>query len=116
MKEHLGRHLADLFALEFGIPDDPISPAKINSDLRETIVHRQCKSVTLHPAFVLQGQRKGLAERDRNILDSVMLIDMQIAFCIDAQVEAAVTRKLFEHVIKKGNAGDNFESAFAVKI
>src|SRR5438445_13618631 len=101
MKEHLGRHLAYLFAVEFCLPDDPISPTKIKSDLRETIVHRQCKSVTLHPAFVLQGQRKGLAERDRNILDRVVFVRLQIAFCIDAQVEAAVTGKLLEHVVEE---------------
>src|SRR5688572_21473811 len=41
MEEHLCRHLADLFAFEFGIPNDPVSPAKIDSDLCEAIIHRQ---------------------------------------------------------------------------
>ena len=81
MKEHLCRHLADHFALEFRIPDDPVPSAEIDRDLSQTVIHRQTKPVSLHSSFLPSASRKRFAESDRDVLDRVVLVDVQIAFC-----------------------------------
>src|SRR5204863_9761045 len=51
--------------------------------------------------------RHGLAERDPQILDRVVLIDVEIALGVDPQVERPVTRHELEHVIQKPDARAN---------
>ena len=45
------------------------------------------------------------AERDADVFDGVMLIDVEIAGGLDLQVEAAVPGDQVEHVIEKADAG-----------
>src|SRR5438132_3818482 len=44
-----------------------------------------------------------------------MLIDIQVARCVDRQVEGAVPREQFEHVIEEANARLHVVPAFAVE-
>ena len=57
--------------------------------------------------------RHRLAERDAEILDGVMLIDVEIAGGVDLQVEAAVPREQLQHVIEKADAGADVVAALA---
>ena len=49
--------------------------------------------------------RQRLAERDAEILDRVVLIDVEIAVGLDAQVEGAMPRDQLQHVIEETDAG-----------
>ncbi len=56
------------------------------------------------------------AERDADVLDGVVLINVEIAARGEFQIEAAVARNLFEHVIEETNAGRDLRLAAAVEI
>jgi hypothetical protein len=48
---------------------------------------------------------KRLAERDADVLDGVVGVDVQVALRLDVEVEHAVARHLVEHVLEKRHAG-----------
>ena len=86
--------------------DDRVRPAaEVDRRHRERLVHRHHEIAgAIDAAPVAEGLRDRLAERDAEILDSVMLIDIEIAARIDAQVEPPVPREELEHVIEKPDA------------
>src|SRR4030095_6991119 len=49
--------------------------------------------------------RHGFAERDADILDGVVLVDVEISLGADSKVEGAVSRHQLQHVIQKADAG-----------
>ena len=55
------------------------------------------------------------AERDADVFDGVMLIDVEIAGGLHLQIEAAVPRDEVEHVIEEADAGAVLEAALAVE-
>ena len=55
-----------------------------------------------------------LAERDADVLDGVVLIDVEIARRLQRQVEAAVPREQLEHVVEEADAGADVVAALAV--
>ena len=62
-------------------------------------------------AQVAQSLAQGLSERDADILDGVMLVDMQIAFGCDLDIHQRMARQLVEHVVEKADAGRNLARA-----
>ena len=54
--------------------------------------------------LVADGAGDRLAERDADILDAVVSVDMEIALGLDFEVDHAVAGDLVEHVIEKTNA------------
>lgn len=101
MREHFRRHLPNLFPLEICLPNQPRPAPKINRHLRQTIVHRQTKPIPLQTKLVTECFCKRLTQRQRRILDRMMLIYMQIALHTHPEVATRVSRQLVEHVIKK---------------
>ena len=55
MIKHFGWHVANLFSLKIGLPHQPISSSKIQCHLRQTIIHRQAKSIPLNAQFIADG-------------------------------------------------------------
>ena len=57
------------------------------------------------PRFLPSGFEHGFAERDAGVFDGVVLIDVEIAFGFDVQIESAVARDEIEHVVEEADAG-----------
>ena len=57
----------------------------------------------------------GLAERDADVLDRVVLIDVEVAGGVQREVEAAVPREQLQHVIEKTDAGADVVASLAVE-
>ena len=57
-----------------------------------------------------------LAQRDADVLDGVVRIDLQIAVGNDVDIDQAVARHLFEHVLEERQAGLHVECTGAVKV
>src|SRR6185437_10868916 len=55
-------------------------------------------------ALVAERLAQRLSERDPDILDGMVRVDVQIALRGDREIEHAVARDLIEHVIEKGDA------------
>ena len=68
------------------------------------------------PRRVAERGGDRLAERDAEIFDGVMLIDVEVACRVDGQVERAVAREQLQHVIEETDAGADLVLALAVEV
>ena len=62
------------------------------------------------------ASRERLAERDADVLDGVVVVDMPIALGADGHVDEGMARELIEHVVEKADAGRNVRLARTVEI
>ena len=60
--------------------------------------------------------RHGFTQRDADVLDGVVLVDVEIAAGVHVQIEAAMPRDQIEHVIEKTDARVIREPALAVDV
>src|SRR5215467_3007362 len=66
----------------------------------QRLVHRRVSGAVPRDAFfIAQGLGKGLTQTDRRVLDRMVVVNVQIAFTSDFEVEQPVTREKFEHVV-----------------
>src|ERR1700679_3419465 len=78
--------------------------AQIHCSNRQRLIHRHYKISSSHNALLItQGLTKRLAQRNANILDSVVLIDVKVTNALQRQIESAMPSKQFEHMIEKSN-------------
>ena len=68
------------------------------------------------PRRLPSALRHRFAERDADVLDGVMLIDVEVARGAHVEIERAMPRHQIEHVIEKADAGAVLERALAVEI
>src|SRR5690606_2491756 len=104
MEEHFCGHFANLFAREGRVPYQPGSPAKIDSDLGEAVVHRQAEAIAFDSSFVTQRLRKGFTQRERSVFNGMVFIDMEVSFYFDFKVKTSMPRKLVKHVVEEPQA------------
>ena len=116
MEEHLGRDVADVFAAELGVPNQPRPAAEVERDAAKAVVHRETEAVTLDAALVAQCFTQCLAERERRVLDGVMLVHLQVALDADGEIHARVPADLLQHVVEKAEAGEDVGAALAVEV
>ncbi len=62
-------------------------------------------AVPLNAALVAQRLLERFPDRDTDIFDGVMVVDMCVAVAGDAQAKPAVLAQQCEHVIEKADAG-----------
>ena len=80
--------------------------AQVERDDGQRLVHRHDEVAgAVDAAAIAQRLRHRFAERDAEVLDRVMLIDVEIAGGLDVEVEGAVPREQLQHVIEKPDAG-----------
>ena len=64
---------------------------------------------------VAERFERSLAERDSDILDGVVLVDVEVTGGAERQVEATVPGKQLQHVIEKPDPGADVVSPAAIK-
>ena len=104
MEEHLGGHVAYMFAMELGLPDEPGASAEVEGDMGMTVVHGQGEAVALDAALGAQRLVDALAQGEGGILDGVVLVNVEVALGVNEQVHLSVAGYLFQHVVKKSEA------------
>lgn len=98
-------------------PDKIGPPRNIERAAGQRLVHRRVsRSVARNPAFIAQCLQHRLANRDAGVFGGMMLVDMQVANCLDLQVNQRMAGQLLKHVVKKTDAGRHFINAGAVEI
>ncbi len=106
---------ADERAHERHVEFEPRTAGEIEDDARQRFVERHVRvAVAADAALVAERLSHGLAERDADVLDRVVRVDVQIALGRDGEVEHAMATHLVEHVIEKRNAGRKLRVAAAV--
>jgi hypothetical protein len=92
--------------MKLGLNNGVGSAANIDGGKAECFVHRNVSvRRSYDPSPVAQRLMQRLPKTDRNILNGVMLIDMQIADAAYLKVELAMFGNMFEHMVEKSNAG-----------
>ena len=56
-----------------------------------------------------------LAERERAILDRVVIVDLEVAPAFEDQIEAGVPGERAEHVVEEADAGRDLRPAAAIE-
>src|SRR5450432_923574 len=98
MRNQLGGQLPDALAIEFSIPDEVGPAAKIEGYLRFRLIHGQQKPVARNASFIAECRAQRRSQRQRAVLDRMMLIDLQVARAFKVQGKSAMFRDLLEHV------------------
>src|SRR6185295_4713991 len=113
----LGLQIADHRHLHLKIDHGVRTPAEIDRGHAEGLVHRHEEVAGAVDALAVADRlRDGLAERDAEIFDCVMLIDVEIPGRRDLQIEAAVPGEELQHVIEKADPGPDVVSAGALEL
>jgi hypothetical protein len=89
--------------------------AEVDGGHRQRVVHRHDEVPgAVDPLSRAERLQRRLAERNADVLDGVMLIDIEIARRFQREIEAAVPGKEFQHVVEEPDAGTDVVAALAV--
>src|SRR5262245_16061764 len=116
MWHQLCRQVADEVAPKLRLEDEKRSPAEIDGHFGIRFVHRQQEAVALNAALVAERLLERLPERQRNVLDGVVLVDVEIARALHVELEAAVLAELLEHVVEEAEARFRARLGLAVEV
>ena len=88
--------------------------AQIYGDHGQRLIHRHYEVSRAIDAFAV-AQRLGeqLADYDAYIFNGVVLVDIEIAFGLEREIEAAMLCEQLQHVIEEADPGRDFVLAFA---
>src|SRR5262245_7558731 len=115
--QQLGLEIADPGDLEAKVDHRMRASAEIDGCNTQCFVHRHHEiSRAIDPALRPECRRDRFSQRDPEILDGVMLVDVEVTECRHLQVECAVPGGQFQHVIEKADAGLDAVSAAAVEV
>jgi hypothetical protein len=89
---------------------DPVvqvaAPARVDHRPRQCVVERRVRvAEALDPQVVAERVAQRPSERDADVLDEVVLVDMEVARRLDLETEAPVHRERVEHVVEEADAG-----------
>ena len=104
--------LADPRARERDVELEPGPAREIDHDARQRLVERHVGvAVAAHAFLVADRLRERLAERDADVLDRVVRVDVQVALrASTSRSKHAVARDLVEHVVEERHAGRELAS------
>ena len=98
----LGVERADLVAHELGLEDQKRSTGNVDRNPRQRLVHWYVHvGISRDALHIAECLLDGLAERDADIFGGMVMIDVQVAFGLDRDVDARVPRKQVEHVVEE---------------
>ena len=117
VREQFGVHLAKA-RLRIGRFIDAVRPPRNVEDAAgQRFVHRRMRfAVTGDAALVAQRLGNRLAQRERRILDGMMLVDMEVALHRHGDVDQRMARQLFDHMVEETDSGGHRIIARPVKI
>jgi hypothetical protein len=115
--DELGRQLADARVPE-GQVDDRVRPAPdVDDGRRDRLVHRDAgiaEAADARPVTERLGDRR--PEDQRDVLDGVVLVDLQVAARRHLQVEQAVMRERGQQVVVEADAGRDRRPPAAIQV
>src|SRR5258706_13441638 len=115
--EQIDVEIADAGAREVDVIRQSWPAGEVDHHSRQRLIQRHIgMAVAANADFVADRLRNRLAEGDADVFDGVMRIDMQIARCLQLDIDHAVARALEDHLIEKGHAGIKLRLALAVEI
>src|SRR5438132_13292310 len=109
--------LAHAGAAEVDVVFEARTAGEIDHCARKRLVERNVGvAVAADALLVAERLRHRHAERDADVLDGMVRVDLEVALRVEVEVEGAVARELVEHVVEEGDAGSQRRLACAVEV
>jgi hypothetical protein len=106
--------IADETSFHSVFVDQGGASAEIDGYDGESFVHGKHEVSGAIDAFAItEGLREELADDDADIFNRVVLVDIEIAFGGEFEIEAAMLCEKLEHVVEEADAGRDLVGAFA---
>src|SRR5262245_14789489 len=110
-----GLQVANLWRLHLQVHDGVRASTQIDGGDGERLVHWHHEVAGAIDALpVAERFQQRVAERDADIFNGVVLIDVEIALRLQREIEAAVPREQLQHVIEEADAGADGVASLAV--
>ena len=114
--EHFGGHLPNHFAVKLRLPHKPAPSTKVKCHSGVAVVHRQHEAISLYASLASEGFVDGLAQGNGSVLYGVVLIYVEVAVHMHAEVDARMAANLVEHVVEETYAGGDVGLPGAVEV
>ena len=115
--DQFGRKCADPLLLDRQVVGQKGSSAEINDAVHQGFVERYAgfaKAATA--ALIAQRGAKRLAQRQADIFNCMMIVNLDVARGLERQIKEAVPGEQLQHMVEKGHPGGNLVLAAAVKL
>ena len=113
--EQLGLQIANQADFDQILVDQRRAAAEIDRDYREGFIHGEYEVSGAVDAFAIaESLGEQLADHDAGVFDCVMLVDVEIAFGRELEIEGAVFGEELQHVIEEADAGRDLVPAAAL--
>ena len=108
---------SDEGAGEVDVVDESGAAGEVDDNAAQGFVKRNVgMTVAADAGFAAQGLFQGLSEYDADVFDGVVVVDVQVAFAGDVEVDHAVAGDLGKHMLKEGYAGVETVLSGAVEV
>src|SRR5271168_4148394 len=108
---------ADLRRRERRPKHEEWSAGDVDRDAGQRLVHRQqAVGPAGDAALLAERLAQGLAERDSDVLDRMVIVDVQVALRANVHVDQRMARQLIQHMIEETDAGRDFRRARTVEV
>ena len=93
-------------------------PARnVERDAGQGLVHGEIgKAIAGDALLVAERRGHGLAEHDAGIFGRVVLVDVEVAFGLEGNVDQRMAGELLDHMVEEADAGRDVVGAGAVEI
>ncbi len=113
----LGREFADLWTRERNVEEEMPASANIQSDEHKGLIHRRVVARVANNVIAFQqSQSKRLAHHDADIFHRMMIVDGEVSFRGDADIEVAMEGHEAKHMIEEGDSGADVSPRAAVEV
>src|SRR3546814_648068 len=117
VRKEFGVHLAEARLRKARFPDTMRASRNVEHAAGQRFVHRRMRfAIARDAALVAERLGYRLAQRERRILDGVMLVDMKVALHGPRNVDPRMARQLLDHMVEEADAGGHRIVARAVEI
>ena len=115
VRSHRARELAHPALGEFPVEFEQRATRDVDHHPGDRLVERHSPvGEPVDPRPVAERLVEGRPERDRDVLDRVVVVDVEVAVTRDVEVEQAVFRERVQHVVEEADPGVRGRLALAV--
>ncbi len=115
--DQFGRKCADPFLPDAQIIGQKGPPAEVDDTVHQGFVERYAGFTKAADAtLITQRGAKGFAQRQPDIFNRVMVVNLNVAGGLKTEIKEAVPAEQLQHVAEKGHAGGDLVLAAAIKL
>lgn len=77
--DHFGRQISDMAVLELGLEREVRTTGNVECTACKRFIHRKQEAEAADAALVAQGQPQRFAERESDVFDRVVIVDLKVS-------------------------------------